>query len=76
MNIAIKDTSLEEVVRRVEAGEQVTLTRDGRPVAKVEPPGAVAAFASKPRVGAFEEMDFWISEDFDILEPEWDEYVS
>ena len=31
VNIAIKDATLEELVRRIEAGEHVTLTRDGKP---------------------------------------------
>ena len=42
MNIAIKDATLEELVRRIEAGEHVTLTRDGKPFAKIEPAGSEA----------------------------------
>ena len=76
MNIAIKDTSLEDVVRRIEAGEHVTLTRDGKPVAEVEPAeGPAGALGSLPRVGAFKDTEFWMAKDFDELGLEWDEYI-
>jgi antitoxin (DNA-binding transcriptional repressor) of toxin-antitoxin stability system len=76
MNIAIKDTSLEDILRRIEAGEHVTLTRDGKPVAEVEPAERTAgALGSLSRVGAFRDTEFWMAEDFDELGPEWDEYV-
>lgn len=37
MDIAIKDTSLEDIVRHIEAGEHVTVTRNGKPVATFKP---------------------------------------
>jgi len=73
MNIAIKDTSLEDIVRRVEAGEQVTLTRDGKPVAKVEP--APLEVSERPRLLGAMKGQTWMADDFDELGPEWDEYV-
>lgn len=73
MNIAIKDTSLEDIVRRVEAGEHVTLTRDGKAVAKIEP-ATESTVAKKSILGAMRGQ-IWMSEDFDELGPEWDEYV-
>lgn len=73
MKIAIKDTTLDDLVRRIEAGEHVTLTRDGKPIAKVEP--AIEGGVDRPRLlGAFEGK-IWIADDFDELGPEWDEYV-
>jgi antitoxin (DNA-binding transcriptional repressor) of toxin-antitoxin stability system len=76
MNIAIKDTSLEDIVRRIEAGEHVTLTRDSKPIAEVEPSEMLAqAPGSLPRVGAFRDTEFWMADDFDNLGPEWDEYT-
>ena len=72
MNISIKDATLDDLVRRVEAGEQIILTRDGKPFAKVEPT------APKPDrirlLGAMKDQ-IWISDDFDILGAEWDEYI-
>ena len=76
MNIAIKDTSLEDIVRRVEAGEEVKLTRDGKLFATVVPESDDdASPGSLPRLGAFKESEFWIADDFDELGPEWDEYT-
>ncbi|UVC08801.1 type II toxin-antitoxin system prevent-host-death family antitoxin [Rhizobium sp. TH2] len=74
MNIAIKDTSLEDIVRRIEAGEHVTLTRDGKPFAKVEPTLAEAAPVKKSILGAMRGQ-IWMADDFDELGPEWDEYT-
>ena len=73
MNIAIKDTSLEDIVRRVEAGEHVTLTRDGKPFAKVEP--AAMTDEGRPRLLGAMKGQTWMADDFDELGPEWDEYV-
>lgn len=74
MNIAIKDTSLEEIVRRVEAGEHLTLTRDGKPIATIEP--STLAAQERPRLlGAFKGQT-WMADDFDELGSEWDEYVN
>lgn len=73
MNIAIKDTSLEDIIRRVEAGEHVTLTRDGRPVAKIEP--AETPAEERPRLLGAMKGQVWIADDFDELGPEWDEYI-
>jgi antitoxin (DNA-binding transcriptional repressor) of toxin-antitoxin stability system len=73
MNIAIKDTSLEDIVRRIEAGEYVTLTRDGKPVAKIEP--ALPTEAERPRLLGAMKGQTWMADDFDELGPEWDEYM-
>jgi antitoxin (DNA-binding transcriptional repressor) of toxin-antitoxin stability system len=73
MNIAIKDTSLEDIVRRVEAGEHVTLTRDGKPFAKVEP--TPSPEATRPRLLGSMKGQTWMADDFDVLGPEWDEYM-
>lgn len=76
MNIAIKDTSLEDIVRRVEFGEHVTLTRDGKPFAEILPSEKQnQVIGSLPRVGAFLEAEFWMADDFDDLGPEWDDYI-
>jgi prevent-host-death family protein len=60
-----------ELLKRAEAGEEITVTRHGKPI-------AVIAAASRPQrkslLGAMKGQ-IWISDDFDELGPEWDEYV-
>jgi antitoxin (DNA-binding transcriptional repressor) of toxin-antitoxin stability system len=73
VNIAIKDTSLEDIVRRVEAGEHVTLTRDGKKIAEIQP--AEAPIGERPRLLGAMKSQTWMSDDFDELGPEWDEYI-
>ena len=74
MNVSIKDAKelLDELVRRVEAGEQVMLTRDGKPVAEIAPPPL--AESKKSILGAMK-GEIWMADDFDALGPEWDEYL-
>lgn len=72
MNIAIKDTTLDELVRHIEAGEQVTLTRDGKPFAKIEP---TPTDGERPRLLGALKGKIWMADDFDELGPEWDEYM-
>jgi prevent-host-death family protein len=80
MNIPIKDAKelFEDLIRRAEAGEQVVVTRDGKPVAEItaskDSPAEPSKFGTLPRVGAFEGQ-IWIADDFDELGPAWDEYV-
>lgn len=80
MNIPIKDAKelFEDLVRRAEAGEQVILTRDGKPVAEItapkDSPAELSKSGSLPRLGAFKGQ-IWMAEDFDELGPEWDEYI-
>jgi len=63
--------------RRAEAGEEIVLTRNGKPVARLseakpEPhPGELRMAA----MGRFRGQ-LNISDDFDELGPEWDEYLS
>jgi antitoxin (DNA-binding transcriptional repressor) of toxin-antitoxin stability system len=73
MNIAIKDTTLEDIVRRVDAGEHVVLTRDGKPFATVEP--AASSQSERPRLLGAMKGETWIATNFDDLGPEWDDYV-
>jgi prevent-host-death family protein len=52
---------LDEVVEWVDAGDEVVLTRDGRPVAKVVP----FLPAMGPRAGGRWRGKVWIAADFD-----------
>jgi prevent-host-death family protein len=75
MNISIAQakSQFSELVKRVESGEEIVITRHGKPVVNMTPAH------SKPEnapslIGALEGK-VWIAEDFDTLGPEWDEYV-
>jgi antitoxin (DNA-binding transcriptional repressor) of toxin-antitoxin stability system len=72
MNIAIKDTTLDELVRHIEAGEHVMLTRNGKPFARIEP---TVSDDGRPRLLGALKGKIWIADDFDELGPEWDEYT-
>ena len=76
MNVPIAEAKAKfsELVKRVEAGEEVLVTRHGKVVARLAPPVAEHV-EKKALLGAFKEQPFWMADDFDELGPEWDEYV-
>jgi len=76
MNVPIAEAKAKfsELVKRVEAGEEVLVTRHGKVVARLTPPTPPLA-EKKALLGAFKDERFWMAEDFDELGPEWDEYV-
>jgi prevent-host-death family protein len=62
-----------ELLARAAAGEELRITRHGKPYAVI---GPVAVEKPKlPRVGAFADVPLVMADDFDELGPEWDEYV-
>ncbi len=75
MNVSVAEAKakLSELLKLAEAGEEITVTRHGKPVATI-------AAAQKPKaerkslIGAMKGQ-IWISDDFDELGPEWDEYI-
>jgi prevent-host-death family protein len=73
MNVSMAEAKakLAELVKLVENGEEVKLTRHGKPVARIVP---LENEGELPRIGALEGQ-IWIADDFDELGPEWDEYV-
>jgi prevent-host-death family protein len=73
MNVSIAEAKakLSELVSRAEAGEEIVLTRHGKVAARIVPPAKESLL---PRIGALEGK-VRISDDFDQLGPEWDEYV-
>ena len=75
MNIpmAKAKAQLSELVKRAQAGEETLLTRHGEVVAILSAPVLVGG--SKGWCGALTGQ-IWISDDFDELGPEWDEYVT
>ena len=73
MNVTVAEmkANLSEILRKAAAGEEITVTRHGKPYVKVS---ADKPSASLPRIGAFKGR-IRIGDDFDELGPEWDEYV-
>ena len=78
MNISIKDAKnkFSEIIRRAEAGEQIVVTRDGKPVADVVPhvpkKGGIdwEALAQWKRENGIERFVAYIPADFDDPLPE------
>jgi prevent-host-death family protein len=66
VNIHEAKTHLSRLLRRVAAGEEVTIARAGKPVAKL----IAAGPQSKSRPMGIDEGKIWIAEDFDAPDPE------
>ena len=78
MNIPVSEAKAKfaELIRRVEAGEEIVLTRNGKPVARLSEPVKAPSLAEKRRAAYGKYKDqIWIADDFDELGPEWDEYM-
>lgn len=79
MNVPISEAKAKfaELIRRVEAGESVVLTRNGKPVARLSEakdaidPGKLRKAAMGKYRGQLN-----IADDFDKLGPEWDEFIA
>jgi prevent-host-death family protein len=72
MNISIAEAKarFSELVKRAQAGEEIVVTRHGRPVARVMPP---AVEDELPRIGALKGK-IRIADDFDAPLDEFAEY--
>ena len=78
MNIPVSKAKAQfsELIRRVEMGEEIVLTRNGKPVARLSVARDTLSPGEKARLAAGSLKDrIHIAEDFDELGPEWDEYV-
>jgi len=65
INIHQAKTHLSRLLRRVAAGEEVTIARAGVPVAKL----IAAGSQSKSRPMGMDQGKIWIAEDFDAPDP-------
>lgn len=66
INVYTAKTQLSRLIDQVNAGEEVVITRHGRPVARL-----VSIAAGKPRTpGLLEGKGYWIAEDFDAPLPD------
>lgn len=60
-NIYDAKTHFSRIVAEAEAGEEVVISRNGKPILKLVP----IAPEHKPRVGGFLQGKIWIADDFD-----------
>jgi prevent-host-death family protein len=74
MNVTVAEmkANLSEILRKAAAGEDIVVTRHGKPYVKVSAEKPVERL---PRIGAFKDKPFFMADDFDELGPEWDEYM-
>jgi prevent-host-death family protein len=73
MNVSVAEmkSHLSEILRKAAAGEEIVVTKHGKPYVRVtadRPKGTL------PRIGAYSGR-VRMADDFDELGPEWDEYV-
>jgi prevent-host-death family protein len=72
VNMHEAKSNLSKLVRQVEAGEEVIVSRAGQPVAKIVP---YSAPAKKPRIPGSMKGTIWIAPDFDEIPEEFEEYL-
>ena len=62
VNIHEAKTHFSKLVERAEAGEEIVIARNGKPVAKLV---AYAGEKGPRKLGKWEGKGFWVSDDFD-----------
>jgi prevent-host-death family protein len=66
VNVYAAKTHLSRLIDQANAGEEVVITRHGRPVARLVPAEAI-----KPRkLGLLEGQGYWVADDFDAPLPD------
>ena len=65
-------TQLSTLLREVEGGAVITITRHGKAVAELR---GIAAERPRPRAGSLKSPNFYMAEDFDAPLPEFAEYM-
>lgn len=76
MNVPIAEAkaNLSELIRRAEAGEEITITRHGKPVARLSAPKREKVPFSELR--GIGKGKIWMAEDFDEYIPEgFEDYI-
>lgn len=69
VNVHEAKSTLSELLRRVEAGEEIVIARAGEPAARLVPLETARSRASR-RIG-FAKGQIWMSDDFDEMDDEW-----
>jgi prevent-host-death family protein len=73
ISISEAKTQLSKLVARAERGEEVTIRRGSKPVARLVAIETPPVSARSP-FGALRGQ-IWVADDFDELGPEWEPYV-
>ena len=73
ISISEAKTQLSKLIARAERGEEVTIRRGDKPVAKLVAIDSAPTSRRSP-IGALRGQ-IWIGDDADELGPEWDSYV-
>lgn len=71
VTVAEMKSNLSEILRKAAAGEEIVVTKHGKPYVRVT---ADKPTQTLPRIGAYTGR-VWVADDFDELGPEWDEYI-
>ncbi len=73
MNVTVAEmkSKLSEILRRAAKGEDITVTKHGKPYVKI----AAERPARKKSIHGVWKGKFVVPDDFDELGPEWDEYI-
>lgn len=72
-DVAEAKAKFSEIIKRAEAGERFVVTRHGVPVVEI---AASTEIQPKKKLRGAMKGQIWIAPDFDVLGPEWDEYIS
>ena len=66
VNVYAAKTHLSRLIDQANAGEEIVITRHGRPVARLVPAGA----RPKRKLGLLEGKGYWMADDFDAPLPD------
>jgi prevent-host-death family protein len=74
LSVTIDEAKLRllELIKAVEQGEMITITRDDQPIATLAP---VAPVERRPVFGSHKGSVVWMAEDFDAPLEDFDEYM-
>lgn len=67
VNVYAAKANLSHLIDRATAGEEVVITRHGRPVARLVPADRAG---TRRKLGLLENQGFWIADDFDAPLPD------
>ena len=66
-------THLSAILGQVAKGQSFVITKHGKPIAELKPPGAVA---QKPKLGWGKAKGFWMAPDFNAPLEDFNEYLA
>ncbi|ADZ71478.1 type II toxin-antitoxin system Phd/YefM family antitoxin [Polymorphum gilvum] len=73
VSVAEAKARFSELLKRAAAGEEIHVTRHGKPYVRLGP--ETEDKPKRRRIGAFAQVPLRMSDDFDVLGLEWTEYL-